>query len=101
MLEDNPLRAWYGEGHVFKAAERGAIGKLLVSDELFRCVFCLSITARAHTDSPHCLQSTLGREEETLRQAGGGRQSVWRRGAYVLVDARVGTAYVSCLSSIL
>ncbi|GAA5831835.1 hypothetical protein JCM11251_003903 [Rhodosporidiobolus azoricus] len=36
MLEDNPLRAWYGEGHVFKAAERGAIGKLLVSDELFR-----------------------------------------------------------------
>lgn len=38
MLEDNPLRAWYGEGHVFKAADRGAIGKLLVSDELFRCV---------------------------------------------------------------
>ncbi|GAA5857232.1 hypothetical protein JCM8547_009388 [Rhodosporidiobolus lusitaniae] len=36
MLEDNPLRAWYGEGHVLKAAERGAIGKLLVSDELFR-----------------------------------------------------------------
>lgn len=38
MLEENPLRAWYGESHVFKAAERGAIGKLLVSDELFRCV---------------------------------------------------------------
>ncbi|BGP28964.1 Translation factor pelota [Rhodotorula toruloides] len=36
MLEENPLRAWYGESHVFKAAERGAIGKLLVSDELFR-----------------------------------------------------------------
>ncbi|GAA5977326.1 hypothetical protein JCM11641_000065 [Rhodosporidiobolus odoratus] len=36
MLEDNPLRAWYGESHVLKAAERGAIGKLLVSDELFR-----------------------------------------------------------------
>ncbi|GAA5921378.1 hypothetical protein JCM1841_002464 [Sporobolomyces salmonicolor] len=36
MLEENPLRAWYGEGHVLKAAERGAIGKLLVSDELFR-----------------------------------------------------------------
>jgi stalled ribosome rescue protein Dom34 len=43
MLEDNPLRAWYGEGHVFKAADRGAIGKLLVSDELFRCVL-LSLT---------------------------------------------------------
>ncbi|GAA5863615.1 hypothetical protein JCM1840_000079 [Sporobolomyces johnsonii] len=36
MLEENPLRAWYGEGHVLKAAERGAIGTLLVSDELFR-----------------------------------------------------------------
>ncbi|KWU45477.1 hypothetical protein RHOSPDRAFT_16518 [Rhodotorula sp. JG-1b] len=36
MLDENPLRAWYGESHVFKAAERGAIGKLLVSDELFR-----------------------------------------------------------------
>ncbi|GAA5994764.1 ribosome dissociation factor DOM34 [Rhodotorula paludigena] len=36
MLDENPLRAWYGEGHVLKAAERGAIGKLLVSDELFR-----------------------------------------------------------------
>lgn len=36
MLEDNPLRAWYGEGHVLKAAERGAIGKLLISDEIFR-----------------------------------------------------------------
>ncbi|KAM0793117.1 hypothetical protein ACM66B_000596 [Microbotryomycetes sp. NB124-2] len=36
MLEENPLRAWYGEKHVLKAAERGAIGKLLISDELFR-----------------------------------------------------------------
>jgi len=39
MLDENPLRAWYGEGHVLRAAERGAISKLLVSDELFRCVF--------------------------------------------------------------
>ncbi|KPV78587.1 uncharacterized protein RHOBADRAFT_65945 [Rhodotorula graminis WP1] len=36
MLDENPLRAWYGEGHVLRAAERGAISKLLVSDELFR-----------------------------------------------------------------
>ncbi|ORY85375.1 hypothetical protein BCR35DRAFT_302850 [Leucosporidium creatinivorum] len=36
MLEENPLRAWYGESHVMKAAERGAIGKLLISDEIFR-----------------------------------------------------------------
>jgi len=36
MLEDDPLRAWYSESHVLKAAERGAIGKLLISDEIFR-----------------------------------------------------------------
>ncbi|SCZ90752.1 BZ3500_MvSof-1268-A1-R1_Chr1-3g02215 [Microbotryum saponariae] len=36
MLDENPLRAWYGEDHVFKAADRGAIGKLLISDEIFR-----------------------------------------------------------------
>ncbi|GAA5942300.1 ribosome dissociation factor DOM34 [Sporobolomyces koalae] len=36
MLEDDPLRAWYSESHVLKAAERGAVGKLLISDELFR-----------------------------------------------------------------
>lgn len=50
MLDENPLRAWYGEGHVLKAAERGAISKLLVSDELFRyvapraLVLCLSVS---------------------------------------------------------
>lgn len=36
MLEADPLRAWYGEEHVLKAAERGAVGKLLISDEIFR-----------------------------------------------------------------
>ncbi len=36
MLESDPLRAWYGESHVLKAADRGAIGKLLISDEIFR-----------------------------------------------------------------
>lgn len=49
MLDENPLRAWYGESHVFKAAERGAIGKLLVSDELFRCVKLRCTTAQAQT----------------------------------------------------
>ena len=38
MLEADPLRAWYGEEHVLKAAERGAVGKLLISDEIFRLV---------------------------------------------------------------
>lgn len=36
MLESDPLRAWYGEAHVFKAVDRGAVGKLLISDEIFR-----------------------------------------------------------------
>lgn len=38
MLESDPLRAWYGEAHVLKAVERGAVGKLLISDEMFRWV---------------------------------------------------------------
>jgi len=35
-MNDDELRAWYGEEHVFLAAERGAIGTLLISDRLFR-----------------------------------------------------------------
>jgi protein pelota len=30
------MRAWYGPDHVILAADRGAIGTLLISDELFR-----------------------------------------------------------------
>lgn len=36
MLEDDPHRALYGELHVDRAAERAAIGTLLISDSLFR-----------------------------------------------------------------
>ncbi|KAG0139661.1 hypothetical protein CROQUDRAFT_675013 [Cronartium quercuum f. sp. fusiforme G11] len=36
MLVSDELRAWYGESHIDKAAERGAIGTLLISDGLFR-----------------------------------------------------------------
>ncbi|RIB07000.1 hypothetical protein C2G38_2114806 [Gigaspora rosea] len=36
MLNDDPDRAFYGWDHVRKAGERGAIGTLLLSDELFR-----------------------------------------------------------------
>ncbi|GAA94892.1 uncharacterized protein L969DRAFT_89848 [Mixia osmundae IAM 14324] len=36
MLSTDELRAWYGESHVLKAAERGAIGTLLISDNLFK-----------------------------------------------------------------
>lgn len=36
MMNDDELRAWYGEEHVLLAAERGAIGTLLISDRLFK-----------------------------------------------------------------
>ncbi|CAJ0895139.1 7454_t:CDS:10 [Entrophospora sp. SA101] len=36
MLNEDPDRAFYGWKHVKKAEERGAIGTLLLSDELFR-----------------------------------------------------------------
>ncbi len=38
MLSTDEMRAWYGPGHVCLAADRGAIGTLLISDELFRYV---------------------------------------------------------------
>jgi protein pelota len=36
MLGSDEMRAWYGPDHVILAADRGAIGTLLISDELFR-----------------------------------------------------------------
>ena len=36
MLASDEQRAWYGPDHVALAADRGAIGSLLISDELFR-----------------------------------------------------------------
>ncbi|KAI7866609.1 hypothetical protein BDF14DRAFT_1727975 [Spinellus fusiger] len=36
MLNHDPDRAFYGYGHVAKANEQGAIGTLIVTDELFR-----------------------------------------------------------------
>ncbi|KAG6336698.1 hypothetical protein ID866_2405 [Astraeus odoratus] len=38
MLASDEMRAWYGPDHVCLAADRGAIGTLLISDELFRYV---------------------------------------------------------------
>jgi hypothetical protein len=38
MLGSDELRAWYGPDHVALAVSRGAVGTLLISDELFRCV---------------------------------------------------------------
>ncbi|WVO16408.1 mRNA surveillance protein pelota [Cryptococcus depauperatus] len=36
MLATNELRAWYGPDHVALAVDRGAVGTLLISDDLFR-----------------------------------------------------------------
>ncbi|KAG8936748.1 Translation factor pelota [Tulasnella sp. 418] len=36
MLANDELRAWYGPDHVQLASDRGAIGTLLIADELFR-----------------------------------------------------------------
>jgi len=36
MMNDDPLRAYYGYKHVKRAAEKDAIDTLLISDELFR-----------------------------------------------------------------
>ena len=36
MLASDEMRAWYGPDHVALASDRGAIGTLLISDELFR-----------------------------------------------------------------
>lgn len=38
MLGSDEMRAWYGPDHVALATDRGAIGTLLISDELFRQV---------------------------------------------------------------
>ena len=35
-LTNDPLKAFYGERHVFRAAEAQAIEVLLISDKLFR-----------------------------------------------------------------
>jgi hypothetical protein len=36
MMGTDELRAWYGPDHVALAVDRGAVGTLLISDELFR-----------------------------------------------------------------
>lgn len=36
MLASDEKRAWYGPDHVALASDRGAIGTLMISDELFK-----------------------------------------------------------------
>ena len=42
------MRAWYGPEHVCLAADRGAIGTLLISDERFRYVSAAILTNMIH-----------------------------------------------------
>lgn len=41
MMASDELRAWYGPEHVALAVDRGAVGTLLISDDLFRFVMAL------------------------------------------------------------
>ena len=51
MLGSDEMRAWYGPNHVLLAADRGAIGTLLISDELFRYVNLAPLTiCKTETD---------------------------------------------------
>lgn len=86
MLESDALRAWYGEAHVLKAVERGAVGKLLISDEIFRCVPWFSWCLRAET-LMRCDQVTERREKEEVCQARRGRQGVRWGGAHLFEHA--------------
>ena len=59
MMNDDELRAWYGEEHVLMAAERGAVGSLLISDKLFKCV-----ADRPHQNADIRLRFTVRLQEQ-------------------------------------
>ena len=78
MLGTDEMRAWYGPEHVALAADRGAIGTLLISDELFRYVEfrgpSISVFAhelRALSASDPELRKKYVRLVEDVRQRGG------------------------------
>jgi stalled ribosome rescue protein Dom34 len=51
MLGVDEMRAWYGPDHVALAADRGAVGTLLISDALFRYEFIAHLIAMHKADS--------------------------------------------------
>lgn len=63
MLGSDEMRAWYGPGHVQLAADRDAIGTLLISDELFRSVEFLA-EIRSHFSDARAQGERPPREEE-------------------------------------
>ncbi|KAI9497958.1 hypothetical protein BDB00DRAFT_802776 [Zychaea mexicana] len=58
MLNTDPDRAFYGISHVLKANEHGAIGTLLVTDELFRSADIT--TRRKYVDLVESVRNTGG-----------------------------------------
>lgn len=72
-MNDDELRAWYGEEHVMLAAERGAIGTLLISDRLFKYVHRLRHLGRfptlfmfRHTDEEAFPDQTISHAARSL-----------------------------------
>lgn len=96
MLATDELRAWYGEEHVCKAAERGAVGSLLISDALFRCVSLppthfSSLNAAIKTDANASSVAQVKRLWQTtkVRQAGRRCERLRRRYRHLLKLTRV------------
>lgn len=82
MLGSDEMRAWYGPDHVQLAADRGAIGTLLISDELFRLVFqVMASSFPFSTQSLFHLQSKRPRVAQEVRQTRGIRAAE-RRGSF-------------------
>lgn len=53
MLATDELRAWYGPEHVALAVDRGAVGTLLISDDLFRLVSLQSSIRTVQVQADH------------------------------------------------
>lgn len=76
MLGSDEMRAWYGPDHVRLATDRGAIGTLLISDELFRSVkfpqksMITSLTHRRRASDPQERKKYVALVEEVQRKGG-------------------------------
>jgi protein pelota len=64
MLGSDEMRAWYGPDHVALAADRGAIGTLLISDDLFRYVQAI----QSPNLSCRCLNPTSSSGDPAVRK---------------------------------
>jgi len=77
MLGTNEDRAWYGADHIELAEQRGAIGTLLISDELFRHILLLnnldglSLTIQNPRSSDPVQRKRFIRIVEGVREKGG------------------------------